>query len=263
MKAVSSDGKYHALIQGVVTRWTSTWLSCCSAIRAQLVLQLFFEKHRNEIDREPSTKTNEKLRRVAGICRSSLFWSKLISFMTQLIPSVESSLLLQSNSATLADMLYCYGRQCQALLASHEIPVLQKLEQRFAALEHPPMITWFALHPRYNIIAQSWVRAKVLTVAKIADWVESDAARWEVPGPGTKIDCMKYVQQWMFGTEGGKNWCKRAASFVDCLEDFWWGVKQGNSEISLQCLALVASKMFTVLPTPQIRKGFSVSWEES
>jgi hypothetical protein len=67
------------------------------------------------------------LRTVAAIIKNKNFWDDLALHVDSLLPIIEASLVMQSGSATLAEVLFCFARQYQCLARGTEDAVLQKL----------------------------------------------------------------------------------------------------------------------------------------
>jgi hypothetical protein len=82
--------------------------------------------------------------------RDVKFWLDLVDFLDLLIPTVESSLILQSGDATLADVLICKGRQFQALDRVDESAAIVALESRWSRLEQTILIIAYFLDPKYR-----------------------------------------------------------------------------------------------------------------
>ena len=66
------------------------------------------------------------------------------------MPTIESSLILQNGDATLAGVLYCFGRQYQALERENESAVLVALQRRFDDQEFP---LFFLIHKGHMHVA--------------------------------------------------------------------------------------------------------------
>jgi hypothetical protein len=113
MRKANANKKFYALESGVVTRWTSIWLYCCSVLRARNAFELVLLENHVEIQQTISSKSKstENIRRCIKTIRDSSFWHKLVEYLELLVPTIESSLVLQGGDATLADVLYCRGRQ--------------------------------------------------------------------------------------------------------------------------------------------------------
>jgi hypothetical protein len=94
------------------------------------------------------------LRTVAAIIENKNFWDGLALHVDSLLPTVEASPAMQSGSATLAYVLYCFARQYQCLARGTEDAVLQKLEQRFRMYELPLLFLSMWLHPKFRSVGE-------------------------------------------------------------------------------------------------------------
>jgi hypothetical protein len=94
MEEIYGEGKYFALVQCVVARWTSTWMSCVSVLQANdALMSVMIKKILIEI--EPAVQQRlQVLRRVVKIIESEEFWHRLSSFLVAMVPSIESSLVI-------------------------------------------------------------------------------------------------------------------------------------------------------------------------
>jgi hypothetical protein len=79
--------------------------------------------------------------------RHSSFWHKLVEYLEFFGPTIESSLVLQGGDATLADVLYCHGRQYQMLEQIGEFEALNALDKRWNRLEQPQLLFPLYFHP--------------------------------------------------------------------------------------------------------------------
>lgn len=132
---------YFSLVTGVVAGWNTTWMSFCSVLRGKITLELVFILHAGDIHQIIDQPPSKGLKSAREITMSCEFWPKLSNSLYILIPTVESSFILQSSRATLADFLYCYRRQVQVLSKYMEDSVMGKLEKLFSSLEVPIIFT--------------------------------------------------------------------------------------------------------------------------
>jgi hypothetical protein len=72
-------------------------------------------------------KSTENIRRCIKTIRDSSFWHTLVEYLESLVPTIESSLVVQGGDATLADVLYFRGRQYQMLEQIGEFEALYAL----------------------------------------------------------------------------------------------------------------------------------------
>jgi hypothetical protein len=79
----------------------------------------------------PVIRKYEKLRDVAGVISQESFWDELSSFLELMVPTIESSLVLQGGDSILGQVMYCFGRQYQVLNSQNEITAEAALESRF------------------------------------------------------------------------------------------------------------------------------------
>jgi hypothetical protein len=80
------------------------------------------------------------------------------SFLGQMIPTIEASLMIQDSSCTLADVIYAIGHLYQVAYRDEESKVVAPLENRFRTYEIPLLFLALWLHPRYKKFGDSIVR---------------------------------------------------------------------------------------------------------
>jgi hypothetical protein len=72
---------------------------------------------------------------VMAFVRDPSFFDALGAHLDAMLPTIESSLVLQGGSATLADAIFCFERQYQSLCIEGEDTVISKLEKRWTHLK--------------------------------------------------------------------------------------------------------------------------------
>jgi hypothetical protein len=106
-----------ALVSPVSKRWTTTRLSSVSVIQSRAAFSGVLTSHagRERLGgAEYSTSSKfTALKTVAATIKSSNFWNGLARHLDALVPTIEASLVMQGGTASLADVLYCFGRQYQ------------------------------------------------------------------------------------------------------------------------------------------------------
>jgi hypothetical protein len=134
MVKTNPNKRSFAIKSGVVTRWTSVWLSACSVLRAKAAFKLLVAQYPNIAAKVFASND----RRLAALKRSfetidnSRFWSLLKEYIALLVPTIESSLVLQGGDATLADIVYCRCRQYVRLLDANESTALNALQRMWS-----------------------------------------------------------------------------------------------------------------------------------
>jgi hypothetical protein len=168
-----------ALKVGVPTRWTTTWEAMCSLVRCKEAFALLMLTHKSVVNDVVRTKsqTTKALRDCFGYVKDEKFRSDLVAFLDLLIPTVESSLILQGGDATLADVLICKGRQLQALELLEETSAIEALESRWRRLEQPIIIISFFLDPKYRSFAVDGFPPS-LNEYVLTDFADGYAKRW-------------------------------------------------------------------------------------
>jgi hypothetical protein len=63
------------------------------------------------------------LKEVIDIVRSLTFFEELGAHLYALLPTIEASIVMQGGSVTLADGMFCFGRQLQSLTSAGEVAV--------------------------------------------------------------------------------------------------------------------------------------------
>lgn len=257
MVRLSSRKLWHALINGIITRWTSTWLSCCSVLAAKKAMKVVIIEWSVEVDAAVASNSGSKalvsLKRAAQIVRSDSFWARLGQFLEVLVPTIEPSLVLQGGDATLADVLHAKGRQLKTLIAAGENATVALLEKRWGIVEQPlPMISFF-FHPKYRSCAIS----SDIPEHAVARLVLGYATRWGVFGalgidPQRVSSLPSAVDFWVTSYEA---WVKEAEAFQDPCR--YWGYvarsccgTAATSDISagISVLAEVLIIVFTCSP---------------
>jgi hypothetical protein len=178
----------------------------------------------------------------------------LASHLDALIPTVEASLVMQSGSTALADVLYCFARQYQCLARSAEEAVLFKLEKRFGAFEIPLLFLAIWLHPKYKIVANIVLINGALSMVDAIGWIDTYVKRWCLAGEA-QTSAATAVAEWAAGRD---HWVHIAASFTGPPGKYWDLVRLdagharvGDVKVARLCLASAASKSFTVLPNAE------------
>jgi hypothetical protein len=170
-------GKTLTLVSAVATRWTSTWLSAVSVLQAKDALVGVFTsaegKERLQAAMSSNAAVHKNLKDVVAIIRRPSFFDGLSEHLHCLLPTIEASLVLQGGTAALADVLYSFARQYQALVEAEETVVRQKLESRFSKLEKPILLLAFWLHPAYIAVSRRIVAAGAPDAMTLATWVDS------------------------------------------------------------------------------------------
>lgn len=166
-----------SLLTGVVTRWTKTWMSRFSVLRAKCAFELVFILHTGDIHKIIDQHKCKGLNRAREITMNCEFWPKLSNFLYIRIPTVESSLILQSSRAKIEVILYCYGRKAQMLSKCKENAILEKLEKLFSSLELPLLFSSFMLHPNYVNMEGFIFNNDIITISQVTTWIMSYGKR--------------------------------------------------------------------------------------
>jgi hypothetical protein len=178
------------------------------------------------------------------------FFDELGAHLDALLPTLESSLVMQGGSVTLSDAIYCFARQHQALVAASEDAVIVQLEKRYSRLERPLLILALWLHPTYAEVARAMVDSGVVNVMTLAEWVDGYGERWEFKD-GT-VSAALAAQDWHGRFERGS---KHSMSFGVEATKYWRFAETSSPASSTsaavrsrQLLAQVAGKLLSVFP---------------
>jgi hypothetical protein len=243
-----------ALVSAVATRWTSTWLSAVSVLQVRDALVSVFTasaaKERVQEALISQAVKDKVLRDVLAIVRDPSFFDTLGAHLDALIPTIESSIVMQGGSATLADAMYCFARQYQALCAAGEDAVIAKLEKRYARLEKPLLILAIWLHPSYTEVARAVVDSGVVDIMTLSDWVDKYGERWGFKNGA--ISAALAAQDWSLRYEA---WARHSDSFGIRAGKYWAFVlssspasSRSDDVLSRRLLAQVARKLLVVQP---------------
>jgi hypothetical protein len=152
-----------SLVSAVETRWMSTWLSAVSVLQIRdPLLSVFTSSAGKERVQEAMASHSAKyksLKNVVAIVRDMPFFDEIGAHLDALLPTIESSLVMQGGSVTLADDRNCLARQHQALVAAIEDAVIVQLEKRYYSLEKPLLILALWLPPTFAEVARRVWRA--------------------------------------------------------------------------------------------------------
>jgi hypothetical protein len=219
MRKVNSNKKVYALESGVVTRWTSTWLACCSLLRARNAFDLLLLENPVKVQQITSSasKSTSNLRRCIKTIRDCSFWNDLVEYMEILVPTIESSLVLQGGDATFADVLYCRGRQYQTLEYRGEFEALEALEQRWGRLEQPQLLVALYFHPKYRSIGIMLPISEYV----LKKYVNGYVSRWgsaAACGVEDNVSTSAAIADWALGVA---HWVREAAEFHGNPCNFW------------------------------------------
>jgi hypothetical protein len=134
MVKTNPNKRSFALKNRVVTRWTSVWLSACSILRAKAAFKLLVAQYPNIAAKVFASNDRRlaELKRSFETIDNSGFWSLLEEYIVLLVPTIESSLVLQGGDATLADVVYCRFRQYVRLQDANESTALNALKRRWS-----------------------------------------------------------------------------------------------------------------------------------
>jgi hypothetical protein len=159
---------------------------------------------------------------------------------------------MQGGFVTLADEMYCFGRQFQFLASAGEFAVLAKLEKRFARLEMPLFILALVFHPMYAKVGRAMIDAGVFNVMTLTDWVNAYGNRWGHGAAAGSVSAALSIQEWSWGFDG---WVTHISGFGGEAGKHWNFILSSSPAASSQTsvksrrlLAQVAKKLFGVLP---------------
>jgi hypothetical protein len=256
-------GKVRALATAVVTRWTSTWLSLCSVVENKLPLQRLLHsdagvRELTSADRHPGNVRFASVRRMRSIVWDESFWKRAEDWFVLLQPTIEASLVLQSGSCTVADVLYSYGRLYQALANTPEYDVVAAMEARFCRYEFPLLYVGMLLHPAYRALALKLVSAGAVSGMRVRMWIDGYFSRW------FKWESLRAVNSTLTSlVTAHSDWSSDrsslvtlASSFTDSPGEFWTFVRRQLGEpesrhtrdASTVGLCMVAEKLFSIVP---------------
>ncbi len=166
----------------VVARWTSMWLSAISVLQNKDAYSRVITTRSAQglLDKAKQSRNPDlaPVRRMVQIASNSSFWTDLEHFLEIQIPTIETSVLMQSGLCTLADVLYCCGRLYQGLYKANEFDVIDSLEARFKKFEFPLLFLSLYLHPKYWAKARCIVDEGLIDADHIVTWTNSYFHRW-------------------------------------------------------------------------------------
>lgn len=81
-------GLTYALVSDFVTRWTTTWLSCCSMLLSQHALKNLILICAKEVSQLSRQRIYAPLERARDILQSTEFWIRLVRFLRVVIPTI-------------------------------------------------------------------------------------------------------------------------------------------------------------------------------
>lgn len=259
MVQTSDTKRAFTLVSSVVTRWTSVWLSAVSVLRAIPAFRLLVAIRPNSVKKVLSSKDQRlaALKRCFKTIQSVEFESQLVKFLHLLIPTIESSLLMQGRTVTLGDVVYSKIRQFQQLLQQRELSAVAALEKRWNILEHPLLLLAFCFTPRYRSFAVNMGVNEI----QLETFAMGYANRW---GSLDEIDCAGAknvvsldgaVGLWFSGESQWSN-SRRVDNYSGLSGDFWSQVSRSvktsseNAGISAEILVLceVLRKVYSCTP---------------
>lgn len=258
MVQTSETKRAFALVACVVTRWTTVWLSAVSVLRAMPAFRLLVASRPNTVKKVLNSRDKRfaSLKRCFTTIQSLEFETNLVKFLHLLVPTIESSLLLQGRKATLGDVVFLKIRQLQILL-KHEPSGVAALEERWSIVEQPLLLLAFCFTPRYRRFA---VRMG-LDEFSLESFAVGYAKRW---GSFEKIDCAgaknvvslsATVGAWFSGKSRWSE-ARHVDNYSGQSGDFWSQVARseqkgsGTSTSSVEVLVLceVLRKIFSCCP---------------
>lgn len=175
-----------ALKTSIVTQWRRVWLCACSVLNAKTAFKMLISKWHEFVQKAlvPKEKRFASMANCFRTIEDLSFWSGLENNLMLLIPSVESSLVLQGRGKSLADVMYCRCRQFLKLWEAGENIVVGCLENRWRLTGLPLMLMTFYFFPAYREFEIQMEISKE-NIAKI---VGRYASRWESSEMGALDD---------------------------------------------------------------------------
>lgn len=264
---VITYGKQWSLVRGVVTRWTTTWLSAISVLRAKVAMQKLMLSGNADQEFRKSQNLNsphaKKQRLVRDIISDNSFWESLQTFLGEMLPTIEATLQLQSGNATLADVFFALARIYQSARnaetqGGRESPFITAFEERFKGYELPLLILATWLHPKYKYMIDRMITNDVIDLAVLEGWVSGYFNRW-LPSSresdlGSPASFITAVASWQHHTSDAM--LRLSVSFEADPGRFWRMVaekhsvkkSEGGESSCLYALAIVAERIFCILP---------------
>jgi hypothetical protein len=133
---------------------------------------------------------------VIDIVRSFSLFEELGAHLDALLPTIEARIVMQGDSATLADGMYCFGRKFQSLESTGKVTVFVKLKKRFFNHTKQLFITFLLSHPMYAKVGRAKLGAGVVNVMKLTDCINANG---DLRGHGkdsSAVSTALAIQEW-------------------------------------------------------------------
>jgi hypothetical protein len=199
-----------------------------------------------------SSAVKFNLKEVIDIVRSPTFFEELGAHLDALLPTIEAIIVMQGGSVTLADGMFCFGRQLQFLTFAGEFAVLDMLEKRFSRLEKPLFIPALVFHPMYAKVGRAMIDAAVVNIMMLTDWINTYCDRWGHGAAADAVSAALAIQEWSSGLDG---WVTHTSAFGGEAGKYWNFILSSSpatsplpSVNSRRLLAQVAKQLLGALP---------------
>jgi hypothetical protein len=197
--------------------------------------------------------------KVKSIIGHAYFWLSLESFLGQMIPTIEASLMMQDEFCTLADAMYEIGRLYQVAYREEERAVVASLENRFWTYEIPLFFLALWLRPRYKKFGDSIARdgSRGMGLVLVTEWAGGYLDRWFPNFHEEKLGNLSSIVSGLCAWEDMSDPTLRHASAMKHNPCRFWGMmKDSNARHSqgsevkagLYGLSLVTENIFSILP---------------
>lgn len=192
---------------------------------------------------------------------SDAIWDAPEQQLLLLVPSIESSLMLQGGDSTLADVVSCRCGRHNRLFDAIEFKAIGTLESRWAQMEQSLLLIAFCFHLK-NV---KYAVDMMISEEDIARFLRRYALRWEsleVCDLEMSL-AVNIVSSWTFGTA---TWAHDCEKFGGSLGSFWAQVKPNQkkktfstSSIQLILLREIPRRSTHVLHTQHMPNDYSAS----
>jgi hypothetical protein len=151
------------------------------------------------------------------------FRERAEDWLVLLQPTIEASLVPQSGSCSIADVLYSFGRLYQALANTSEFEIVAAMEARFCRYEFPLLYIGMLLNPMYRALALKFISAGAVSSMRVRMWIDGYFSRWfnweSLRSMNRTLTSL--VTAYSDWSSNSSSLVKLASSFTDSPGEFW------------------------------------------
>jgi hypothetical protein len=193
-----------------------------------------------------------------SIVKDESFLERAEGWLVLLQPTIEASLVLQSGSCTIVDVLYSFGILYQALANTSEFEVVATMEARFCRYEFPLLYVGMLLNPTYRALALKFISVGAVSGMVVWLWIDGYFSRWFKWESLRAMDSTltSLVTAYSDWSSNSSSLVKLASSFTDSPDEFWTFARRQLGEPPSRCardastigFCMVAEKLFSIVP---------------